>query len=126
MKSIEVFEPALCCSTGVCGSNPAQELITFSADLEWTRKHGGNITRYNLANEPTVFAQKEAVLAFLQVSGSENLPLVLVDGVTVLAGRYPSRDQLAKWAGLAAAPTGLIMLPLATQPASCCEGSDCC
>ena len=86
MRTIQVFEPALCCNTGVCGSDPSQDLITFSADLEWTRSHGGAISRFNLASEPAIFAQTEAVLQFLTISGSDNLPLVLVDGVTVLTG----------------------------------------
>jgi hypothetical protein len=33
-KSIQVFDPALCCSTGVCGVNVDQALVTFSADAD--------------------------------------------------------------------------------------------
>ncbi len=96
MSTIEIFEPALCCNTGVCGDDVDQGLVTFSADMDWVRSQGGDIARFNLASEPLAFAEREPVKAFLQVSGSEGLPLVLVDGVTALTGRYPDRTQLAK------------------------------
>ncbi|GAA4473754.1 hypothetical protein GCM10023094_08050 [Rhodococcus olei] len=137
MSTIEVFEPALCCNTGVCGDDVDQALVTFSADMDWVRSRGGEIARFNLASEPLAFAQREPVAAFLKLSGSEGLPLVLVDGVTAITGRYPDRAQLAKWAGLdapapaAAAPTGTTMLGLTdtTDTGSCCADdttSTCC
>ena len=107
MSKIEVFEPALCCATGVCGEDVDQQLVNFSADLDFIRSRGGDIARYNLASEPQAFAAHEAVTAFLHVSGSAGLPLVLVDGVTAMTGRYPDRIQLAIWAGLdALTPAG--------------------
>lgn len=128
MSTIEIFEPALCCNTGVCGDDVDQALVTFSADMDWVRSQGGDIARFNLASEPLAFAEREPVKAFLQVSGSEGLPLVLVDGVTAQTGRYPDRIQLAKWAGLdtespSAAPAGIAILGL-TDAGSCCAPDD--
>ncbi|AII11253.1 arsenite efflux transporter metallochaperone ArsD [Rhodococcus opacus] len=131
MSTIEIFEPALCCNTGVCGDDVDQALVTFSADLDWIRSQGGDIAQFNLASEPLAFAEREPVKAFLQVSGSEGLPLVLVDGVTAQTGRYPDRTQLAKWAGLTeapatVAPAGIQMLGLTdtTDAGSCCAPTD--
>lgn len=123
MTTIEVFEPALCCSTGVCGPDVPQELVTFSADAEWLRQLGADVVRHNLAAEPEVFAGRAAVLDFLHVSGSEGLPLVLVDGTVVMTGRYPTRTELGRWARVeeAARPA----LPLAT-PGGCCGGGGSC
>ncbi|MGV9743469.1 arsenite efflux transporter metallochaperone ArsD [Rhodococcus zopfii] len=126
MTRIEVFEPALCCNTGVCGDDVDQALVTFTADMDWINSRGGDIARFNLANEPLAFAEREPVKAFLRLSGSEGLPLVLVDGVTAVTGRYPDRAQLATWAGIApepaAAPAGIQMLGLtdSTDAESCC------
>ncbi len=58
MSKIEVFEPALCCATGVCGDDVAQDLVTFSADLDFVRSRGGDVSRYNLASEPLAFADE--------------------------------------------------------------------
>lgn len=129
MSKIEVFEPALCCATGVCGEDVDQDLVTFSADMDFIRGSGGDIARYNLASEPQAFAANEAVKAFLHVSGSAGLPLILVDGVTAMTGRYPDRAQLATWAGLDTTPAGRDELGLtASSEGGCCGGaaSSCC
>jgi hypothetical protein len=98
--SIRVFEPALCCNTGVCGEDVDQGLVNFTADLDSIKQQGVDITRHNLANDPASFVQNPVVMSFLKVAGSEGLPLVLVDDVTVLTGRYPTREMLARYAGL--------------------------
>ena len=96
MKSIQVFDPALCCSTGVCGVcgvcgvDVDQQLVGFSADVDWANEKGAHIERFNLAQQPMVFAENAVVKAFLERSGAEALPLILVDGEVALAGRYLS------------------------------------
>jgi hypothetical protein len=119
MSYIQVFDPALCCSTGVCGTDVDQALVTFAADVEWARRQGAAIDRVNLAQDPAAFTANPTVLALLQRSGQSALPVVLVDGEVAMAGRYPQRTELAGWAGLTMART----LPVAT---SCCSGPDCC
>lgn len=131
MSKIEVFEPALCCATGVCGEDVDQQLVTFSADMDFIRSRGGDIARYNLANEPQAFAANDAATAFLHVSGSAGLPLVLVDGVTAMTGRYPDRAQLVAWAGLDAATPAEgneLGITAAASSDGCCGGaaSTCC
>src|SRR5512140_3913156 len=103
MKKLQVFDPALCCSTGVCGVDVDQALVSFSADVEWAKQNGAQIERFNLAQQPLAFAENAAVRAFLERSGQEGLPLLLVDGEVALSGRYPNRDELANWLGLAIA-----------------------
>lgn len=120
MSTIQIFDPALCCSTGVCGTDVDQALVTFAADIEWARRQGASVERFNLAQQPTTFAMNAAVLKLLERSGQEILPVVLVDGEVAMAGRYPGRAELAQWAGL---KVGHI-IPVATT--SCCSDSDCC
>ena len=120
MKVIQIFDPALCCSTGVCGVNVDQALVDVSADVQWAQQNGARIERFNLAHEPMAFADSPVVKGFLERSGQEGLPLILVDGDIALAGRYPSRTELARWAGLAlhdAAPA---------SAGGCCSGGRCC
>ncbi|HMN57357.1 MAG: arsenite efflux transporter metallochaperone ArsD [Burkholderiales bacterium] len=119
MPNIQIFDPALCCSTGVCGVNVNQSLVSFAADVDWARQNGAQVERFNLAQQPLVFADNPTVKGFLQRSGQEALPLVLVDGEVALAGRYPSRSELARWAGIEA-PTA------APAQGACCSGGRCC
>jgi hypothetical protein len=119
MKSIQIYDPALCCSSGVCGTEVDQQLVNFSADADWARTNGAQIERFNLAQQPMEFANNKVVRDFLERSGQEALPLILVDGEFALAGRYPNRTELARWAGLTAA--------IEIQPVtSCCSGGKCC
>ena len=56
MNNVEVFDPPMCCSTGVCGPNVDPALARFSADLHWLTNEGVHVERYNLSQQPQVFA----------------------------------------------------------------------
>jgi hypothetical protein len=119
MKTIQVFDPALCCSTGVCGAEVSEQLVRFAADADWAKRNGARIERFNLAQQPLAFASTPAVRGFLERSGAEALPLILVDGEVALAGRYPNRGEIARWVGIE-------QRPIEIKPAgSCCRGGQC-
>lgn len=120
MKKLEIYDPALCCSTGVCETEVDLNLVTFAADVDWAKHNGAHIERYNLAQQPLVFAENPVVKGFLERSGQEGLPLILLEGEVALAGRYPTRVELARWAGIEQSK--------AETPSSggCCSGSRCC
>ena len=122
MSTVEVFEPALCCSSGVCGVDVEPQLIAFSADAEWVRQNGVSIVRHNLAQQPLAFAESAVVKRFLEKSGASALPLTLVDGEMALAGRYPQRAELARWAGISLTEAETIAKPAA----ACCGGGKTC
>ncbi|MFY9781502.1 MAG: arsenite efflux transporter metallochaperone ArsD [Candidatus Baltobacteraceae bacterium] len=120
VKTIQVFDPALCCSSGVCGVDVDEALVSFSADVDWAKQNGVQIERFNLAQQPLSFAENPAVKSFLERSGQDALPLILVDGEVALAGRYPRRAELARWANFA--PSSVESE--ATE--SCCANDGCC
>lgn len=99
MKAIQIFDPSLCCSSGVCGSEVDQQLVDFSATARWAQQQGLAVERHNLAQEPMLFAENPVVRDFLTQHGEAGLPLVLVDGEQVLSSRYPTRAELAAFAG---------------------------
>lgn len=117
MRNIQVFDPVLCCGTGVCGVSVDQALVDFSADADWAMRHGARIERFNLGQEPLAFAGNPLVRTFLERSGQAALPLTLVDNEVALAGRYPSRAELARWAGIAEEATAV------QAQSGCCGGS---
>jgi arsenite-transporting ATPase len=130
MPTIRIYEPALCCDTGVCGADVDQSLVTVTADVRSLQELGADITRHNLANDPTAFVEDETARAFMQTVGSKGLPLTVVDGVTVATGAYPSKSTLLDLAGLGAsapAPAPRLELGLTEKTAGgCCGGSGCC
>jgi AhpD family alkylhydroperoxidase len=98
--TVEVFDPSMCCSTGICGPSVDPVLPRFAADLEWLAEHGIQVTRHNLAQEPAAFAAAPAAQVALTEHGIECLPLIVVDGRIVSQGAYPTRAELAGWTGL--------------------------
>jgi hypothetical protein len=108
MSAMQIYDPALCCSSGVCGQEVDANLVQVAADIDWAKRQGAQVERFNLAQQPMAFAQNAAVRGLLERSGQEALPITLLDGEVVLAGRYPSRQQLGHWLKIAArarAPT---------------------
>ena len=94
MAKLEVFDPPMCCSTGVCGPEVDGTLVRFAADLEWLKGRGVTVERHGLAQEPGVFAAHRVVHAELANHGIDCLPLTLFDGRSGAAGEYPRRESL--------------------------------
>jgi len=121
MKTPDVFDPAMCCATGVCGVEVDPVLAQFAADLQWLGEQGVRVTRHNLGQEPAAFAANPAVVKEME-AGLDRLPILVVDGHIVATGLYPSRAQLAQKLGVAVA-AGEAPAPVK----SCCSPkSGCC
>jgi AhpD family alkylhydroperoxidase len=97
---IQVFDPPMCCSTGVCGPSVDPELVRFAADLDWLKRQGVDVERYNLSQQPAAFAGNPVVKDALAKEGNDCLPLTLVDGAVACKGKYPTREALAGYGGL--------------------------
>jgi hypothetical protein len=117
MPTIRVFDPAMCCSTGVCGPTSDPELARFAADVDWLQKQGVAVERFNLSSQPAAFAENALVQEAL-LRGIEVLPLVLVDDRVAVEGAYPSRETLAALAGVVQRKAS----PAASPAASSCCG----
>jgi len=111
MTTLQVFDPPMCCSTGVCGPTVNPAVPKLATDLEWLKGLGVQVERFGLAQQPAAFRDNAAVRETLAQDGVECLPLFRVDDVTVSKGVYPSRAQLAEWVGLTS--------PSAAQTSSC-------
>lgn len=100
MPVLQVFDPPMCCSTGVCGPSVDPELARFSGDLEWLKTQGVEVRRFNLAQNPGAFVQHQGVQQALAARGNDCLPLLLVDDRVAIEGAYPSRETLAALTGV--------------------------
>jgi len=123
MTKLEVFDPAMCCSTGVCGVDVDPVLAQFASDLKWVEEHGMTVARHNLGQEPQAFAANAAVVKEME-AGMDRLPIIAVDGHIVSTGMYPSRAQLAQKLGIALTTAEKPHIKIAT--ACCSPKSGCC
>jgi AhpD family alkylhydroperoxidase len=101
MSKVQVFDPPMCCSTGVCGPEVDPVLVRFASDLEWLKENGVEVERFHLSQEPAKFAAQPAVTEAMR-GRDDALPLVLLDGKIVSRGTYLTRDALAGLVGLSA------------------------
>ena len=128
MKTLQVFDPAMCCSTGVCGPSVDQRLVKLAADIGFLKSRGVAVERFNLGHQPEAFAANSLVLAEMGRE-AEHLPLFLVDGKLCSKGTYPDRAEMASWFGIEAEVSAIkprVALKMATQ--KCCDSGEdgCC
>lgn len=117
MTTLTVYDPAMCCATGICGADVDQRLVNFAADLDWLKSEGIDVTRINISNEPMEFVTNPKVKSVLDTDGVDGLPVILIDGDTRSTARFPDRAELAGWAGVAFAASEV-------KSSGCCGGND--
>lgn len=118
-QTIQVFDPAMCCSTGVCGPDVDTKLVQFAADLDWLKAQDVIVQRHSLAQNPAAFVANQTVQAALTDKGEAALPVILVNGKLAATGRYPDRTELAGWFKLKVTAS-------APAKADCCCGGGTC
>jgi len=96
MKKMQIFEPAMCCSTGLCGVGVDPELLRISTVLNTIEKNGVIVDRYNLSNSPQEFIMNKVVNDFIKANGVDGLPITVLDGEIVISGRYPKSEEFVK------------------------------
>lgn len=91
---LEIFEPALCCASGVCGPEPDKTLIDLQNIIQLLKKAGIETKRYAINQAPLVFVRNAVVSEFLKANGPGELPLVLLDDQIIKSGAYPTIEEL--------------------------------
>jgi len=121
---IDVFDPPMCCSTGVCGAEVDPVLPRFAADLEWLKQQGIGVTRYNMAQQPAAFVEHAIVQKALKERGNDCMPMILMDDKVISSGEYPDRESLA--AMIPGVDAAKIEPSNGGAEAPCCGGTGCC
>ena len=121
MKTMKIFEPAMCCPTGLCGVSVDPELLRVSTVLNTLTQNGVEVARDNLTSAPAEFVKSKAVTEYLQKFGPEKLPVALVDDIIVIAGRYPTNEEFTSWLEL---PAGVLGGSCCDSQSSCCCGGE--
>lgn len=102
MKKIQIYDPAMCCSTGVCGPSVDPELLRMSVVVKNLESKKYPVQRFNLTNDTDEFINQSEVHALLNEKGPEVLPIVMVDDEVMMTGEYPTNEELEQWTGLSA------------------------
>ena len=129
---LQVYDPPMCCSSGVCGPSVSPELVRFSSDLDWLQRQGVEVERYNLASLPGAFVQQEDVRESLRNEGDDCLPIIVVNGLIASKGIYPTRSELMRLSGIDSEKVVADLTPAAAtsvgaenETATCGPGCNC-
>ncbi|WIW70665.1 arsenite efflux transporter metallochaperone ArsD [Anaerosinus gibii] len=126
MSKIEIFDPAMCCSTGICGPSIDKELLRVATVINNIEKKGIKIIRYGLSSNPQAFIMNTKVNELLREHNEKILPITLVNGEVVKSRAYPTNDEFAAWTGLAKEEFSKMPKMKHKKLGGCCGGNGCC
>lgn len=98
MKKLAIYEPALCCSTGVCGPSVDEDLLRITGVMKQVKEEDDvMMIRYNLAANPNSFVRNQNVIDIMQNEGQDSLPITVLDGEIVKTGAYPTNEEISEY-----------------------------
>lgn len=95
-KKLIIFEGMLCCSTGLCGPEPDQALVQLNEDVKKLQIEFPNesIIRASLSFNAKAFLDYPEVLKMVNESGTNVLPITVLNGKILAKQRYMTRDEM--------------------------------
>ncbi|MDH4230947.1 MAG: arsenite efflux transporter metallochaperone ArsD [Nitrospirota bacterium] len=93
---IEIYDPAMCCSSGLCGPALDPVLVKMNDAVIALKKQGVKVERFNLAQQPKSFMDNKKIAELLRKNGKKILPVTLIDGEVFRTGEYPTYEDLCK------------------------------
>lgn len=122
MTKLEIFDPPMCCTSGICGSSADPVLVVFASDLEWLKGQGVEVVRYGFSLTPDEFKNNQMVNDLMEQKGESCLPIMVSAGKIVYKGSYPSRLELARMCNVEYNDDEA---PPIHREENCCCGVDC-
>lgn len=92
-----IYEGAMCCSTGVCGPEPDQNLIAFSETLKRLQNEYGErltIMRASLTFNSLIFMAHPEIARLVKEKGPEILPITTINGEIIAGQKYLKYEEL--------------------------------
>ena len=101
MKTLKIYDPAMCCPTGVCGTDIDTKLVQLANFLTTLDREKFEVNRYGLTTEPAEYVMNAEVARILKEEGVDSLPLFFLDDELIVSKDYPSVPVLSSKLGLA-------------------------
>ena len=93
---VQIYDPAMCCSSGMCGPGIDPSLVKINEAVLALQKQDVEVLRFNLAQQPKEFLANKTVADLLHKQGKKALPVTLVNGEVFKTGEYASYEDLCK------------------------------
>jgi len=91
---VEIFDPPMCCPTGMCGPTVDQTLLDLSETILSLQKEGYQVERYQMASDPQAYLSNPEVMRLVREKQMAALPIVVVRGKIIAEGSYPKQAEI--------------------------------
>lgn len=91
---IEIFDPPLCCPTGICGPTVDQTLINVSEMIDSLQRKGFQVERYQMTSQPHAFLNNPDVMKLVQQQQMAALPITVIANKVIRTGSYPTIEEI--------------------------------
>lgn len=91
---IELFDPPMCCPTGLCGPELDQTLLDVSEMIMTLQAEGTAVERYQMTSHPHKFMNNNEVMRLVREQQMAALPITAVRGQVIKTGVYPTLEEL--------------------------------
>jgi hypothetical protein len=92
-----IYDPPMCCSSGICGPNPDPILIEFQNTVAELKKMGLNIERRMIIHCAEDLKNNIELSKLIKEKQFQALPVTIINGVIVKSGAYPSLEELKQF-----------------------------
>jgi hypothetical protein len=96
---IEIFDPPMCCPTGICGPNVDQSLINLNEMIASLQTQGIQVERYQMTSNPHAFMNNAEVMKLVQEKQMAALPITVISNKLIKSGSYPTLEEINKILG---------------------------
>lgn len=91
---VEMFDPPMCCPTGLCGPSLDQALLDVNEMIMSLQRENLRVERYQMTSHPNAFLANADVMKLVREKQMEALPISVVRGQVIKVGVYPSIDEI--------------------------------
>jgi hypothetical protein len=91
---VELFDPPMCCPTGLCGPTLDQTLLDVNDMILTLQRENLRVERYQMTNHPNAFLGNAEVMQLVCEKQMEALPITVVRGKVIKSGAYPTLSEI--------------------------------
>jgi hypothetical protein len=91
---VEIFDPPMCCPTGMCGPTIDQTLLDVSEMIAKLQSNGYQVERYQMSTHPGAFTSNAEIMKLIREKQMAALPIIVVHGKIVAEGHYPNLAEI--------------------------------
>ena len=96
---INIFDPPMCCSSGICGPTIDPALIQINETVNKLKKEYPEveITRHMFGRDVKAYQENPQILEYIKKQGTDKLPLAIANGEIIKVKGYPTYMELKKY-----------------------------